>query len=134
FVDLIWAELPFICTHGDVLAEEVDRNGWGLVVPEEDPAALASAIEKLIDDDEFRAQCSANLAAARPSLQWEETMKPLIRFCNETGPAVAPKWERTPGLAQRIAAYVGRRAVFNLFDRELKRASEREEAAERRAK
>lgn len=133
FVDLIWAELPFICTHGDVLAEEVDRNGWGLVVPEEDPPALARAIEKLIDDDAFRAQCRANLAAARPSLQWEETMKPLIRFCSETGPAVAPKWERAPGLVQRIGSYVGRRAVFNVYDRQLKRASERKEAAERRA-
>lgn len=133
FVDLIWAELPFICTHGDVLAEEVERNGWGMVVPEEDPAALALAIEKLIDDDAFRAQCRANLAAARPSLQWEETMKPLIRFCSETGPLAAPKWERFPGLVQRVGMYVGRRAVFNYFDRELKRASERKEAAERRA-
>jgi glycosyltransferase involved in cell wall biosynthesis len=133
FVDLIWAELPFICTHGDVLAEEVERNGWGVVVPEEDPAALAVAIERLMDDDVFRAQCRANLAAARPSLQWEETMKPLIRFCSETGALAAPKLERFPGLVQRIGMYVGRRAVFNFFDRELKRASERKESAERRA-
>jgi glycosyltransferase involved in cell wall biosynthesis len=133
FVDLIWAELPFICTHGDVLAEEVERNGWGIVVPEEDPAALALAIEKLMDDDAFRAECRANLAAARPALQWEETMKPLIRFCSETGPLAAPKWERFPGLVQRIGIYAGRRAVFNFYDRALKRASERTKAAERRA-
>jgi hypothetical protein len=35
-------------------------------------------------------------------------------------------------LVYRIAAYVGRRAVFNFYDRKLKRASERKEAAERR--
>ncbi len=133
FVDLIWAELPFICTHGDVLAEEVDRKGWGLVVPEEDPPAVARAIERLIDDPEFRAQCKANLAAARPSLQWEETMAPLIRFCSDSGEAAAPKLERAPGLIQRIGTYVGRRAVFNFYDRELKRASERRESAARRA-
>ena len=133
FVDLIWAELPFICTHGDVLAQEVEDNTWGIVVPQEDPAALARAIEKLADDSEFRAQCRANLAAARPRLQWDETMKPLIRFCSETGSTISPKWERLPGLAQRIATYVGRRTVFNVYDRQLKRASERREAAEARA-
>ena len=133
FVDLIWAELPFICTHGDVLAEQVTQNTWGIVVPEQDPEALAAAIARLVDDREFHALCKANLGAARASLQWDETMKPLIRFCSETGATVSAKWERVPGLTQRIATYVARRAVFNVYDRRLKRASERREAAERRA-
>lgn len=111
FVDLIWAELPFISTHGDVLAEDVARRGWGLVVPQEDAPALAGAVEKLVDDRGFHAQCKANLAAARPEFQWEETMRPLIEFCREPRP-VAPKWERIPGLLQRVAVYVGRRAAF----------------------
>ena len=133
FVDLIWAELPFICTHGDVLAEEVAQNTWGVVVPEEDPPALARAIEKLIDDRDFHARCKANLAASRASLQWDETMKPLIDFCSQPEASLSPKWERIPGLTQRISTYVGRRTVFNLYDRGLKRRHEREEAAERRA-
>jgi glycosyltransferase involved in cell wall biosynthesis len=112
FVDLIWAELPFICTHGDVLAEEVARKGWGIVVPEEDPQALAAAIAKLLDDRELHARCKANLAAARASLQWDVTLKGLIDFCKDDRPPVAPKWERLPGLVQRVAAYGGRRAVF----------------------
>jgi len=127
FVDLIWAELPFICTHGDVLAEDVERHGWGAVVPQEDPAALARAIAQLIDDREFHARCRANLAAARASLQWDETMKPLIRYCSEPGQSVSPKWERVPGLLQRIAVYTGRRAVFNVYDnREKRRAGDLE--------
>ena len=112
FVDLIWAELPFICTHGDVLAEDVVRNGWGLVVPEEDPRALADAIEKLLDNHDFHAQCKANLAAARPIVQWDVTLKGLIDFCNDERPLVAPKWERFPGLIQRVISYVVRRATF----------------------
>lgn len=112
FVDLIWAELPFICTHGDVLAEDVVRNGWGLVVPEEDPRALAITIEKLIDNRDFHAQCKANLAAARPSLQWDVTLKGLVDFCNDERPPVAPKWERFPGLVQRVISYAARRFVF----------------------
>ena len=133
FVDLIWAELPFICTHGDVLAEEVAENGWGLVVPEEDPAALAEAIARLIDDDAFRAQCRANLAAARSSLQWSETLSPLTRYCAEASPSLSTKWERIPGLAYRIGAYVVRRFVFNVYDRQLKRRHEREAARQRMA-
>lgn len=111
FVDLIWAELPFICTHGDILAEEVARNGWGLVVPEEDPDALAAAIARLLDNRELHARCRANLAAARPSLQWDETLLPLIEFCRNPKP-VAKKWERFPSVVQRVAAYALRRTVF----------------------
>ncbi|MGE5595338.1 MAG: glycosyltransferase family 4 protein [Hyphomicrobiales bacterium] len=111
FVDLIWAELPFICTHGDVLAEEVAQNGWGLVVPEEDPEALSCAIARLLDDRELHKRCRENLAAARPSLQWDVTMRPLIEFCRDPRP-VAPKWERLPGLFQRLVTYTGRRAIF----------------------
>src|SRR5688572_26660950 len=102
FVDLIWAQLPFICTHGDVLAEEVARNEWGIVVPEEDPESLKDAIARLLDDHEFHARCKANLAAASESLQWDVTLQPLIEFCRDTRPPVAAKWERMPGLAQRL--------------------------------
>jgi len=112
FVDLIWAELPFICTHGDILAEQVEKNRWGLVVPEEDPAALACAIERLLDDADFQAECKRNLANARPELQWEVTLKPLIEFCSDDRPPLAPKWERMPGLAQRVLSYTARRAIF----------------------
>ena len=125
FVDLIWAELPFICTHGDVLAEEVTKNSWGLVVPEEDPEALRCAIARLLDDREFHAQCKANLAAARPSLQWDVTLKPLIDFCKETRAPLSPKWERLPGLVYRAGAYVIRRGVSDFLDRRELRRLER---------
>ncbi len=116
FVDLIWAQLPFICTHGDVLAEEVARNEWGIVVPEEDPEALKDAIAKLLDDTDFHARCKANLAAASESLQWDVTLKPLIEFCRDDRPPVAAKWERMPGLAQRLFSYVMRRGIFQWVD------------------
>lgn len=60
-------------------------------------------------------------------------MKPLVDFCSQPEASLSPKWERIPGLTQRISTYVGRRTVFNLYDRGLKRRHEREEAAERRA-
>lgn len=116
FVDLIWAELPFICTHGDILAQEVEDNGWGVVVPEEDPAALEGAITRLLDDPVFYSRCKANLAAAREALQWDVTLRPLIDFCSDTGAVVASKWDRMPGLLQRLAIYIERRAVFQFLE------------------
>lgn len=134
FVDLIWAELPFICTHGDILAEEVAEKGWGLVVPEEDPAAMARAIEKLADDGAFNARCRANLAAARPELQWEVTLKGLIDFCSSGRAPVASKWERLPGLLQRIVTYTVRRGIFQTMDnRDKRRAGRLEMEAEEAA-
>jgi hypothetical protein len=44
------------------------------------------------------------------------TLKALIDFCNEPGPPVASKWDRLPGLVQRLAIYAGRRAVFQFMD------------------
>jgi hypothetical protein len=106
------------------------------VVPEEDPEALKTAIARLLDDREFHAQCKANLAAARPSLQWDVTLKPLIEFCRDERPPVAPKWERLPGLAQRVAVYAGRRAIFQLHDKrdERRRDGEKAAAARREAR
>ncbi|MEX1102655.1 MAG: glycosyltransferase, partial [Dehalococcoidia bacterium] len=117
FVDLIWAQLPFICTHGDVLAEEVARNEWGIVVPEEDVDALKEAIARLLEDSGFHARCKANLAAAGASLQWDVTMQPLIDYCRDDRKSLAPKWERIPGLVQRVASYVLRRAIYQWIDR-----------------
>lgn len=132
FADLIWAELPFICTHGDILAQEAGEHGWGVVVPEEDPGALAAAIARLLDDREFYASCKANLAAARPSLQWDVTLQPLIDFCNDRRRVAASKLDRIPGLLQRVAIYAGRRAVFQYTDREARQAAIR--TMRRRAK
>ncbi|MEX2080194.1 MAG: hypothetical protein WEC33_01140, partial [Dehalococcoidia bacterium] len=97
FVDLIWGELPFVCTHGDILAEDAERKSWGVVVPQADPQAVAAAIARLLDDPDFYARCKANLAAEREALQWAVTMKPLVDFCNNPSPLVSPKWERVPG-------------------------------------
>ncbi|MBE0611130.1 MAG: hypothetical protein IH609_17235, partial [Dehalococcoidia bacterium] len=50
-------------------------------------------------------------------------------------PPIAPKWERFPGLVQRVFTYVLRRAVFQVLDNRDKRKDRerdrREKAAER---
>jgi glycosyltransferase involved in cell wall biosynthesis len=112
YIDIFWAELPLICTHGDVLAEMVEREGLGLVVPQEDVGAVATAIERLLDDDELRERCRQNLRDRRDSLTWDVTMKPLIDYCRLPGGAPMKKWRRLPKIARGWAWYMLSRGLF----------------------
>lgn len=106
FVDLFWAELPIICTRGDVLAEMVEERGMGITVPPGDATAIADAIRRLVDDRPFFEQCRENLRAAKPSLTWEVAFKPLVRFCREINPVAVPKRERFLPVLARAADYL----------------------------
>jgi glycosyltransferase involved in cell wall biosynthesis len=109
FLDIFWAELPIICTRGDVLAEMVEERTLGVVVSEGDTVAVAAAIRRLVDDRAFYQQCRENLRALKPSLSWEVTLEPLVRFCRE-GDSVAPaKRDRFPPLLSRTAEYLATR-------------------------
>ena len=48
-LDCLWAGLPPACTHGDVLADEAAREGWGAVAEPGDAAGLARAIGSLLE-------------------------------------------------------------------------------------
>ncbi|MBK7127694.1 MAG: hypothetical protein IPH65_17545 [Dehalococcoidia bacterium] len=62
--------------------------------------------------------------AASPRLApVDVTMKPLIRFCSVNRRCPSPKWERIPGLGQRIGSCIVRRAVFNFIDRKRESAA-----------
>jgi len=82
-LDCIWAGLPIVCTEGDVLADTVARNGFGVVVPPRDAAALAAAIERISTDGNFAASCRARIAACRHLFDWNDAIEPLARFCDQ---------------------------------------------------
>jgi glycosyltransferase involved in cell wall biosynthesis len=107
FVDLFWAELPIVCTRGDVLAGLVEQRGLGITVPEGDVDAVVAALQRLLDDAAFRATCIANLRALRCDLTWERTLAPLVAFCRRPRPVAAAKRERLLPLLRRTAAYLG---------------------------
>jgi len=109
FLDLIWAELPIICTRGDVLAEMVEERGLGVVVPEGDAAAIAGAIRRLVDDRAFHQQCRENLRAVKPNLSWEVTLEPLVRFCRDGRSFAAAKGDRFLPLLSRAGEYLAAR-------------------------
>ena len=105
FLDLFWAELPIVCTEGDVLAEEVERRGLGLTVPPRDVQALAKAIQRLADDEALVQACKQNLRQAREAYRWEKVLEPLVEFCAGPAPERSGRRERRWALAYRLASY-----------------------------
>jgi glycosyltransferase involved in cell wall biosynthesis len=82
-LDCVWASLPIVCTEGDVMAEMVARLGFGIVVPAGDAEALAAAIARISTDEEFAANCRARIAECRHLFDWNDAVKPLVRFCDQ---------------------------------------------------
>lgn len=111
FVDVFWAELPLVCTHGDVLADVVRDKELGIVVPQSDVEALAAAIEKLLDDRDYYNRVKANIRANNASMQWNVAFEPLIEFCRNPQSSALPKWKRAAMLPGAWAQWVGSRVV-----------------------
>lgn len=80
-LDYLWAGLPIVTTDGDSFAELVVNEGLGLVVPPEDPAALAGALGRILSDPEMAAACRARVAAVSERFRWSVVLEPLARFC-----------------------------------------------------
>jgi len=106
FVDLFWAELPTVCTEGDILAERIAQEPLGLAVPPNDPSAFAQAVLRLVDDKEFYKNCKRNMAAVRDELSWDRTLMPLVEFCRNAKSIAAPKRQRILPLLRHAIGYL----------------------------
>ncbi|WP_086660865.1 glycosyltransferase [Lentzea kentuckyensis] len=103
-LDYLWAGLPIVTTSGDSFADLVLREGLGVVVPPEDPEALADALEKVLYDEEFAAACRERIAVVRERFTWETALAPLAEFCRNPRPAAdrlsgSSLLVRAPGLS-----------------------------------
>jgi glycosyltransferase involved in cell wall biosynthesis len=114
FVDLIWAELPIVCTRGDILSEMVEQEGLGIVVAEGDVDAVVTALERLLDDRDFYERCRANLRALKPTMTWDHTLSELVAYCRDPRPIAVPKARRVVPLLRRTAGYLFWRAAQKL--------------------
>ncbi|HEX8868193.1 MAG TPA: glycosyltransferase [Lentzea sp.] len=104
-LDYLWAGLPIVTTSGDSFADLVLREGLGVVVPPENPEALADALEKVLYDEEFAAACRERIAVVRERFTWETALAPLAEFCRDPRPAAdrlpgSAPLVRTPGLSK----------------------------------
>lgn len=89
-LDYLWAALPVVATEGDGFAELITSEGLGLVVPPEDPEALAAALLRLLDDHEFAQKCRRHAAFVRQRFHWSVALEPLAAFCR--APRHAPDY------------------------------------------
>jgi glycosyltransferase involved in cell wall biosynthesis len=83
-LDCFWAELPVVCTAGDELGDRIQRDGLGVTVPEEDPDAVASALEAVLQRG--KDAYSEELHLAAEDYTWPAVAEPLVRFVTSTSP------------------------------------------------
>lgn len=111
FVDVFWAELPLICTEGDVLAEMVRERELGVAVPEKDPEALAVAIERVLDDGELYERMQSNIRENNKEMGWTQSFEYLIRFLKQPKSSALSKWRRTAMLGGAWSQWAIQRAA-----------------------
>lgn len=80
-LDYLWSGLPMVVTDGDILAELVQVERLGGVVPANDPQAMATCLERLLEDTEVRAAAAANVKRVRDCYRWAVVLEPLLQFC-----------------------------------------------------
>lgn len=115
FLDLIWAELPIVCTRGDILSEMVEQEALGVVVPEGDIDAVVAALRRLLDEPAFYDQCRANLRSLKAGMTWDDTLAELVAFCRNPRAVASPKRRRAVPLVRRTAGYLFWRAMQKLI-------------------
>jgi glycosyltransferase involved in cell wall biosynthesis len=103
-LDLLWAELPIICTQGDVLAELVASRPLGIAIAERDEDALVNAIRRLADDKAFVEECKGNLKEVKEEYRWERTLEPLVDYCRRSTHVPRGRAKRVLPLALGLAA------------------------------
>ena len=80
-LDYLWAGLPIVTTEGDTFGDLVTSRGLGVAVPAEDVEALAAALLRLLEDDDFARSCRQAVATTAQEYVWPRALDPLVRFC-----------------------------------------------------
>lgn len=74
------AGVPLVASRAGSLPEVVDAPRGGVLVPPEDPEALAGGVGALLDDDRRRAELSASARESARRYQWESVADRHLRF------------------------------------------------------
>jgi glycosyltransferase involved in cell wall biosynthesis len=111
-LDCFWAGLPVVCTGGDTLADEVERNDLGVTVPERDPEAVAGALLRVLRNGKKSYEERIHRVAA--GYRWSRVAEPLILQLGPQPPARSKSIpSRRPSHALRTAGYLASRPVLN---------------------
>lgn len=81
-LDYLWAGLPILATEGDAMADMVEAEQLGEVVPYGDSDAIAAALVRLSRDGEWRTACAARSASVAQRFRWSVVTQPLVEYCD----------------------------------------------------
>jgi hypothetical protein len=102
-LDYLWAGLPMVVTEGDSMAELVEREGLGIVVPAGDVDALEKAIERVLFDEKFAKAARANIVRVAADFTWDRVLAPLVEFVRDPHHAADRPGGVSTGLAREFA-------------------------------
>ncbi|GAB3311255.1 glycosyltransferase [Epidermidibacterium keratini] len=80
-LDYLWCGLPIVCTEGDEFAAIVAADELGEAVPARNVEALRAAIERLLADDNLRAQTRVRVRATAERYRWSSVVQPVVQYC-----------------------------------------------------
>jgi glycosyltransferase involved in cell wall biosynthesis len=110
-LDCFWSGLPVVATGGDDLGDRIAREGLGAAVSAGDVAAVAAALEQVLDRG--RDAYEPALAAARADYRWSQVVAPLVRWLGAPAPP-RPRGRVTLGGGARDAGF---RAALSVLGR-----------------
>lgn len=82
-LDAIAAGCPVVITEGGEATELMRRHGAGRIVPQSDAAAMAAALEAVLESDGGSTPSEAGRRSLLAAMSWERALEPLVRFCRE---------------------------------------------------
>jgi glycosyltransferase involved in cell wall biosynthesis len=115
-LDMLWAELPILCTQGDVWSELVTGRPLGIAVPERNEDAMVDAILRLADDRALREQCKVNLSHEKEAYRWERSLEGLIEYCSRPAGPLNKKSRLLP-LATTMASSLQSKLRMSFYRR-----------------
>lgn len=89
-LDYLWVGLPAVLSDGDPAAALAQEHGFALVVPPEDPEAVAHALITLLTDEARRAELADRARVLAPQYTWTSVVRPIVRFL-EAAPVRKPR-------------------------------------------
>ena len=87
-LDYLWAGLPIVTTEGDSMADLVEADDLGAVVPYGSVEALGDALLTLARDPGRRRSCSRRALEVAQRYRWEVAAAQLVEYCR--APWTAP--------------------------------------------
>lgn len=113
-LDCVWAGLPVVCTRGDALAAEVERDGLGATADAGDHEGLAGGLLEVLEAG--RSSYAPRLADAAARHAWDAAAEPLRALVGElSGRDRASRLRpRRPGHLVRDSGYALARGALNL--------------------